>query len=275
MAERKYSDQQRAALAAAYSQPGVTDKRVAAMAAAGELVDADGQPLEPFAIPASTVRDIARAERRSAARPSLAGVPHGDAIEMLRQRAVDLADAELAAVEAEQAGKRDAERVRRAIRCVADAARIPAPPPPPSRPEPDRDASTPSPDGIGALIREHRSSPPPPGQESQPTAPPEPEPAPVLSREERLAQVADNATARLRADLDRVREQQAEAPPVDDTARLEERTRRGQPREDTDSIVPGSFSRAEPEPKPYEPTAREAMRYGSHLVARDRLKGHL
>jgi hypothetical protein len=170
VAAREYSDAQRDALVMAFAQPKVTANRVAELAAAGELVDADGQPLEAFTVPASTIRDLARQARLAEARGSqLADGPPQDAIEALRRRAIKIADAELTAVEAQPEGERDLERFRRAIRCVHDAARIPRPPEPRPRPEEPDQGSSVAGDGVGPLLREHRATlpaPPPTDPES-------------------------------------------------------------------------------------------------------------
>jgi hypothetical protein len=238
VAERRYSQEQRDAVASAFSQPKVSAKRVAAMAAAGELTDSAGEPLEAFTIPLSTVRDLAREARLGSARASkLADAPHGHAIEALRQRTIRMADAELAAIESQPDGKRDLERFRQAIRVVADAAKIPVP----TNPRPTSEAigddngdGGPDTTGgpAGALIAEHRRTATAHDQPTAP-APPELEP-PTLAREE-------DPLAELRADIERVREQQRQGEPKVDVVapqpvRNGERPRRGRrPEEDTSS----------------------------------------
>lgn len=277
MAERRYSQLQRDAIVSAYARHGVTGGRVAELAAAGELEDADGKPLDAFTVPKSTVRDLARqAQLATAGKPKPASVfdASGNTVEALRQRLLQVAHEELAHEESKPLGDRDMDRIRQATRCALEASKLPtgadAPPPPD---EEGASGSTATGAGVGALIREHRATVPPPTPGAQPAAP-APEP-PHESPLDRLRRGVEERTERLLQAQAEREDADAEPAAVDDTARLEARARRGQPQEDTDSIVPGSFARGEPEPKPHEPTPREAMRYGTHLVQRDRLKGHL
>jgi hypothetical protein len=235
--ERVYSGEQREGVITAYAQPGVTARRVVELAAAGELPGSDGEPLPPFEVPENTVRDLARKAHKAAERPSpLLALAARDAVDALRQRLVSLADAELKALEGQTDGKRNLERMRQAGKVLEQCSRIPGPadPRPPSRP--GGRASGGASGQAGALLREHRAGP---SQALAPPAPavPEPEPErPNVSTEE-------DPLADLRADIERVREQQREQDPpqpephsgIPDSRA--ERRRRREPVEDVSSIT--------------------------------------
>lgn len=163
--DRKYTDEQREAVAVARVDGGRTAQRVAEMAAAGELMHR-GEQLAPFTIPANTVYDFARKlerARRGENVSKVAELPHRDALEVLRRRLVNVGDSIVAALE-KQAAKDpanvDLERLRQAGRVVVELGRIPA------ATEPRPSAQTKAADGrrdaptrggpAGALLREHR-----------------------------------------------------------------------------------------------------------------------
>jgi hypothetical protein len=239
VAAREYSDAQRDALAAAFAQPSVTAKRVAEMAAAGELVDAEGQPFKEFSVPESTIRDFARQARLSEARGSALddGSPR-DAIEALRQRLIKLADAEMKVLEAQPQGKVDLERLRWVIRCVDDAAKIPRPPEPRPRSD-ERGEGTPrSPDatapGVGSLITEHRRTLPAPTPEAQAVTPAPEQPQSRLM--DRFHREVEERMERLRQGQAERAVQDVEPVAVPEPVRNGDRPRRRRrPEEDTSS----------------------------------------
>src|SRR4051794_24289336 len=97
-------------MAVAMVEHGLKAREVVDRAAAGTL-ELDGQPLAPFEITnPSTVRDQARRYRRRRAgevRSPLADEPARDAIEAMRVRLINVADAMLTAVERQPAEQRN------------------------------------------------------------------------------------------------------------------------------------------------------------------------
>jgi hypothetical protein len=176
VAARTYSQQQRDAIVAAFSQPRATAKRVSELAEAGELTGPNGEALERFTVPPSTVRHFRReAQLRRMDKPKAAGEQH-DAVEKLRVRLVSVAREELEHEENKKPGARDLERIRQATRCVLEASKIPAPadlraPSGTTRGDDGQPARDTTRDVAGPLLRAHRESPP------SPTAPPSPAPA--------------------------------------------------------------------------------------------------
>jgi hypothetical protein len=128
--QRKYSDAQRDAYIGAVLERGMSAARVAQLAAAGELKGTDGAFLDPFDVPASTVRgDARKARNRRLGREAsdLAKLPARDAIEALRRRMVSLADRELRDLERRPAGTVDPERFRQIGRVLRELQAIPGP----------------------------------------------------------------------------------------------------------------------------------------------------
>jgi hypothetical protein len=131
--EEKYTDQQRDAIAHAYEDRRIRPARkVVQMAAAGEL-DYHGEILKPFEATENTVRDLARKLRRARAGETTSQLAHAeprDAIETLRRRLVNAADAMLTDFERKTKrapGDADPERLRQICRAVREAAAIPGP----------------------------------------------------------------------------------------------------------------------------------------------------
>lgn len=129
----KYSDAQREAVAYAYEDRKIRPyRRVAELAAAGELTH-NGETLEPFTIPESYIADLVRKLRKRRAGETtsqLASAEPRDAIEALRKRLVNAADAMLQDLEAKvkrDAGTADPERLRQITRAVREAAALPGP----------------------------------------------------------------------------------------------------------------------------------------------------
>lgn len=165
--ERQHTHEQTEAAALAAVDQGLTGPRVVELARDGLLTLA-GKPLEPYEITADYVRKLAshlRKQRAGKVVSDLASMPPRDAIEALRRRLVNVADAELAAVEKQKPGLRDLSRFRQVIQCVKEAAALPGPkdprPPAPGqmvgpdvRPTGDRSRSGPA----GALMAEHLRS---------------------------------------------------------------------------------------------------------------------
>jgi hypothetical protein len=100
----KYSDEQRAAVVAAFVDRGITAPTIMDLASAGKL-EHDGEQLAPFEMPASTVRSLARDARRRRSgemRADLANAAPGDALEDLRRRMIRAIDHEMKQVERRQ-----------------------------------------------------------------------------------------------------------------------------------------------------------------------------
>jgi hypothetical protein len=126
---RKYTDDQREAMISARLDRGMTFRRVVEVARAGELTAPDGTRLEPFDPPISTIASLARdaKKRRMGKQVSqVAQLPARDAIEALRRRLVNAADAMLEHELKRPLEKRDPERLRQIGRCVREFAAIPA-----------------------------------------------------------------------------------------------------------------------------------------------------
>lgn len=106
--DTKYTPEQKAAVAAAYEDQGIRPLRlVLELAAAGNL-KLNGTILEPFEISEGSAREAVkrlRRQRRGEQTSELAAGPHEDAVESLRKRLVNLADASMTALEGQ--AKRD------------------------------------------------------------------------------------------------------------------------------------------------------------------------
>jgi hypothetical protein len=163
----KYSDEQRAAIVAAFDERGMTAPAVADLARRGEL-EHEGEPLAPFEVPASTVRSLARDARRrrsGAMRSDLANAAPGDALEDLRRRLVSAIDHELRQIERRQrAGEvvkgeelRQLGRARREL--AARSGPIDSRPPlPGARVNGEREGGLTRGGLAGALLADHRAT---------------------------------------------------------------------------------------------------------------------
>lgn len=169
-------EQQREAVLSAYFDRGTRPaSRILPLAAAGELLDSRGEKVPAFTVGDSTMYGWIRKEksrRIGRTRSPLAELPRGDAIENLRVRLVNTADAMLRAFERQierDASKADPERHRQITRCVLEASKLPGPndPPPPSPDAGRKDgARGPQTTGglAGTLLKAHRAGtlePPP------------------------------------------------------------------------------------------------------------------
>lgn len=134
----RYSDLQRAAVAAAWNGWGRAQvrpaHRLSALAAAGKL-EHEGEPLEPFDVPPATVREIgsrARKRRAGEAPGALHAMPHAEAVDAIRRRLLGIIGHELERAEAQQARRQAApvegERVRQIARAAREVAALPASP---------------------------------------------------------------------------------------------------------------------------------------------------
>lgn len=120
---------QREAATLAHTDHGIPAPEVSEMAQRG-LLKLRGEPVGEFTITATYVRQLKAGlvKRRQGRMVSeLARLPAGDAIEALRRRLVNLADAELIVLERQKAGKLDLARFKEVIKCVREAAALPGP----------------------------------------------------------------------------------------------------------------------------------------------------
>src|SRR4051794_9466297 len=90
--QRKYSDEQRAAVTIAYLDRNIRPaRRIVELAAEGKLADTDGAPVARFQVVEDTIRTLARDERRARVgqrRTMLQEAPAHEAVEELRRRLV-------------------------------------------------------------------------------------------------------------------------------------------------------------------------------------------
>lgn len=135
--EAKYTADQRDALVRAYTVEKLTGPEAVAAAAAGTL-QLRGKRIPAFETNADYVRDCARkvkARRTGKHVGELAQLPARDAIEALRQRLVNVAEAMVTDLETLKPNDIDPERFRQIVRCVREAQHIAGrketPPPPP------------------------------------------------------------------------------------------------------------------------------------------------
>lgn len=128
--KRKYTAEQREAVAIAYEDRRIHPyRRVVDLAAAGDL-EHNGVKLEPFTIPKSTVSsEVARLRRRRAGEVTsqLSGLPPRDGIEVVRQRLLNSADAMLQVEERKTPEQRNPGRLREIARMMREVAAIPGP----------------------------------------------------------------------------------------------------------------------------------------------------
>jgi hypothetical protein len=135
-----YTRCQRETVAAVYTLTSATAGQVAHLAAGGELTHPSGARLEPFSVPESTIRSIARRSRHKeaaalAATP-LIGMPPRDAVERLRVRLLSATAAELDRIEVDQSEGRSVsgEALRQVARALRELSSIPGPDEPRPRP---------------------------------------------------------------------------------------------------------------------------------------------
>lgn len=165
----KYNDDQREAMAVAYEDRKIRPaSRVVELAKAGELTYR-GEKLDPFETNEATVRDLARKLRRQRAgqvRSDLASLPPRDAIDALRIRLINAADAMLREFERSvkrAPGKADPARHRQISDAVLAASKLPGPtdPRPPSHGTRDRETGKKGTEttggAAGSLIKAHRA----------------------------------------------------------------------------------------------------------------------
>jgi len=163
--DAKFTAEQKEAAALARVDGHRTARRVAEMAAAGELTHR-GEPVGAFDISSNYVNQLGerlKRTRRGETVSKLAEMPHRDAIEVLRRRLVSVGDAVLTALEKQaekEPAKLDLERLRQAGRVVVELGKIPAatePQPTQARRAAAGQTHTPTRGGpAGALLREHR-----------------------------------------------------------------------------------------------------------------------
>ena len=173
----KYTDDQREAMASAIVDRGIRPaERVSALARAGELT-LNGEKLDAFDPPASTVRSCARKLRQRRAgtlKRDIEKENPRDALEQLRLRLVRVADQELAVQERKRRGHRDPEKIRQIARAAREIAAIPERPlPPPGKVDPDtgRKPSGPTTGGLGGAILAAAAKTEPARVETQGTGP--------------------------------------------------------------------------------------------------------
>jgi hypothetical protein len=125
----RYTRWQREAVVAAYAL--TCARRVADLAAAGELEHPTGARLGPFEIPESTVRSVARRARgREAAAQAarrLVDMEPRDAVERMRVQLAEVIETEFDRIEIEQSEDRpvSGETLRQIARAVREFASIP------------------------------------------------------------------------------------------------------------------------------------------------------
>ena len=131
--DRKYTDDQRDAMAHAYEDRKVRPARLVVELAQRGALEWKGQALDPFQTNDNTVRECAkvlRRKRQGKRTSQLSSLEPRDAIEALRLRLVNAADALLKDWEKEIAkprGDADPERGRQIARLVREVAAMPGP----------------------------------------------------------------------------------------------------------------------------------------------------
>lgn len=203
--ERKYNDEQRDAVGRAFEGGIRPAGRVVELAAAGELPGADGEPLEPFAVPESSVRALARRWRRQgrAKTRELADLEPRDAVEALRLGLLDVAERELRALRRQKAGDVDVARLNRLARTVRELQAVPGPnddrrPAPGQKVNGERNGGETRTGLAGDILRAHREGAvpvaPPPAE--APPPPPELEPEQLDPLDVAREQTAERIRAR-------------------------------------------------------------------------------
>jgi hypothetical protein len=164
----KLTIEQREAVGLAMADTNMSARQISKAAKLGQLADfKTGELLEPFEVSPSYTADLGSAlRRRRQGKTSRVGdMEHRDAVEALRRRFLETADAVLEWEEKRQPNRRDLERVRQCIRCVREAASLPGPkdprPDPPGKgPHTDRTGEAITRGGMaGMILAEHRRAP--------------------------------------------------------------------------------------------------------------------
>lgn len=165
--EAVYTQDQRDAMAYAYEDRRVRPaRRVVELAAAGELTH-NGVKLKPFKTNDDTIRHEARKLRNARGgeiTSQLGQAPHRDAIEKLRVRLINAADALLIAYErglTRDPDHAEPEKLRQIVRVVREAAALPGPTDPrPAAPgqrvNGHKDGAETTGGPGGALMQDHR-----------------------------------------------------------------------------------------------------------------------
>jgi hypothetical protein len=185
--DRRYTDAQRDAVAAAILDLGITPhRRVIELAAAGDLTW-EGEKLAPFTMPVATASALAsrmKKKRKGQHVSDLAKLTHADAVQALRRRLINGADAMLESWERtarHRPDKADPERLRQIMRCVREAASLPGPrdptPPKPGYGGKAERTGGPTRGGLAAqLIADHEATHNATPSETAHNAPPSPTP---------------------------------------------------------------------------------------------------
>jgi hypothetical protein len=203
----RYSDREREAVVEAYEDRRIRPaRRVAELAAAGEL-EFDGERLEAFEIPVSTVRSLARdARRRRTGEPpsDLLTESPRDAVEALRRQLINTADEMLKAENRKKPERRDPERVRQIARAAREIASLPGPtdprpPAPGAKVGGVRDGGQTRGGVAGALLADHRAGGAAPAWPAPPL--PAPSVADTLDTPEEAAPDDDGSPAALAREL--------------------------------------------------------------------------
>jgi hypothetical protein len=166
--DAKYTDEQKEACALARIDGGRTARRVAEMAAAGEL-RLKGEPVGVFDISPNYVNQLGqklKRDRSGKTASKVAELPHHDGVEVMRRRLMAGADLMMAAWEKaaeKHPEKADTERHRQITRCVLEASKLPGPGDPRTTPHTAIDPATgkrgtETRGGLaGALLKDHRA----------------------------------------------------------------------------------------------------------------------
>jgi hypothetical protein len=123
-----YSDAQHEAAASARLDRGLPYERISELARAGQLKGVDGTPLEPFDVPANTVRSWASRERKNRAgkgETPAATMPHRDAVEEGRKRLHNLFYREVSKLESRKPGTVDPAKVSQWAKVLREIAALP------------------------------------------------------------------------------------------------------------------------------------------------------
>ena len=157
----KLTVEQRQAVGLAMADTNMSAGQIATAAKLGKLADfKTGQVLGPFDVSRSYVAQLGSKERRRrlGKTSKISDLEHRDAVEALRRRFLETADAVLSWEEKRAPEKRDLERVRQCVRCVREAAALPGPTDP--RPVSTVKRTGKMPGGMaGQILAEHRRAP--------------------------------------------------------------------------------------------------------------------
>lgn len=163
--DTKYTTEQREAMVYYYDERGYSAPQIVRLAKAGEL-RWKGKGLASFGPKESTIRaEVSKVRRRREGKEKrdLASLPPRDAIEALRRRLLNVADAEMEYEEKKKPGSRDLKRMTEISRLAFEASRVPGP----KEPRPAQ-GQAPGIDGrkgpvtrtglAGDLLKDHRAS---------------------------------------------------------------------------------------------------------------------